>query len=83
MLATLIHLIFYTYSIVLFFRILGGWIPQLQKNNFHRFACFLTEPYLKIFRKMIPPTRIGIDLSPIPAVLLLEITEHLLLRFFG
>jgi YggT family protein len=59
---------------MLFARILSSWIPELQETKIMRFIAFYTDPYLNIFRGIIPP--IGfIDISPIFAFLALELVR--------
>lgn len=46
--------------------IISSWIPALRDNAFGDFLGKLVEPYLSIFRKIIPPFGM-IDISPILA----------------
>ena len=41
----------------------------------------LTEPFLGIFRRAMPDTGIGIDFSPVIAIVILDILKRLLFRF--
>lgn len=80
------------YYFALIARILLSWLPQLQDNRFAEFLYRITEPYLSVFRRFIPPLGM-IDLSPIVAFLvynwlsgfllngLLQVLKFLL-RFF-
>jgi len=70
-LARLINLVFLVYTIMIVVRILGSWFPQAQSNYFMRFIAQMTDPYLNLFRKIIPPLGM-IDLSPIVALLVLQ-----------
>lgn len=54
------------YYFALIARILLSWLPQLQENRIAEFLYRITEPYLSIFRRFIPPLGM-IDLSPIVA----------------
>jgi YggT family protein len=54
------------YYFALIGRILLSWLPQLQDNKFAQFLHKITEPYLAIFRRFIPPLGM-IDISPIVA----------------
>jgi YggT family protein len=60
------------YSVLLIIRILLSWFPNLDWFN-PPFSVLsqLTDPYLNLFRSIIPPLG-GIDLSPILAFLLLS-----------
>lgn len=73
----LLALLFQVYTLLLFARILGSWFPQLQHYTLFRFIAFYTDPYLDIFRKIIPPFGM-IDLSPIVAFLCLGLIEKIL-----
>lgn len=73
----IIDLLFWVYLIMLFVRILGSWIPELQNTRFMLFIAFYTDPYLNIFRRFIPPIGM-IDISPIVAFFCLNIMESIL-----
>lgn len=77
-LSVAIHFIFMAYTIMLFVRILGSWFPNFQQFSLMRFVHYYTEPYLKVFRKVVP--RIGMmDLSPLIAFFALRVIEKLLM----
>ena len=68
------------YVVLIFIRILMSWIPRMPYNRwlnmFLTFVTDVTDPYLNIFRRLIPPVRIGpgaLDLSPTVGVILLVI----------
>jgi YggT family protein len=63
------------YSILLIIRILLSWFPNVDWFN-PPFSVLgqLTDPYLNLFRSIIPPLG-GIDLSPILAFLLLRFIQ--------
>ncbi len=72
-----IHIIdrfFLVYMIMLFVRILGSWIPELAQYRFMHFIAFCTDPYLNLFRRIIPPFGM-MDISPIFAFLALSLIE--------
>jgi YggT family protein len=60
------------YFVLLLIRILLSWFPNVSWYN-PPFSTLsqLTDPYLNIFRSIIPPLG-GIDFSPILAILLLQ-----------
>jgi YggT family protein len=64
------------YSILLIIRILLSWFPNVDWFS-PPFSVLsqLTDPYLNIFRSIIPPLG-GIDLSPILAFLLLGFVQR-------
>lgn len=66
------------YTYVLIVRILLTWFPNIDWLS-QPFAALsqLTDPYLNLFRSIIPPLG-GIDISPILAIFLLQIASSLL-----
>lgn len=73
----LIDVIFKVYLIMLFGRILGSWIPELQNSKIMQFISFYTDPYLNFFRKFIPPLGM-FDISPIFAFIALEVIQYII-----
>ncbi|GGG21073.1 putative membrane protein YlmG [Lysinibacillus alkalisoli] len=59
----------YTYMIIIY--ILMSWVPAAQESKFGQILAKVCEPYLSIFRKIIPPIGM-IDISPIVAILALN-----------
>ena len=61
------------FSFLLLIRVLLTWFPGIDWNNGALSAlCSLTDPYLNIFRGVIPPIG-GFDISSILAFLLLNV----------
>jgi YggT family protein len=77
---TLIASIIDLYLIFMTIRILLTWFPNV---NFYdpplSWLAQITDPYLNIFRSIIPPLG-GMDVSPILAFLLLKVVRDVLLR---
>jgi YggT family protein len=74
--------LFLVYLIVIFIRVLLTWIPRLPYNPYLRavvsFIEEVTDPYLNLFRRFLPPVGGGgfaLDLSPILAIILLLILQ--------
>jgi YggT family protein len=68
------------YTLMIFGYILTSWIrlpysPWL--NRVQRFLYDVSEPYLRLFRRFIPPLG-AIDLSPVVAVIVLQIFQRLI-----
>lgn len=82
MIANSINLLFITYTIMLFIRILSSWFPKFSNYKIFQFIYHYTEPYLKIFRKIIPPIGGVLDLSPILAFFALKLLQSFLLSIF-
>ena len=79
---SIINILFQVYTLMLFARILGSWLPQLSEYRFFRFISFYTDPYLNFFRQFIPPLGM-IDFSPIVAFISLNIMQNILLNVVG
>lgn len=73
------------YLVLIFIRIILSWIPRIPYNRwlagFLKFVTDVTDPYLNLFRRILPPVRMGpgaLDLSPIVATFVLIIVSTLL-----
>jgi YggT family protein len=75
-----VNLIFQVYMLMLFARILASWVPQINEYRFMQFVGYYTDPYLNIFRRIIPPLGM-FDLSPIVAFLCLSFMQNLVVNF--
>lgn len=76
----IIDLVFQIYLIMLFVRILGSWVPDLQRYRWMHFIHFYTDPYLDFFRKIIPPFGV-LDISPMAAIFCLGFIEKFVKMF--
>ncbi|NGX34239.1 MAG: hypothetical protein K1060chlam1_00590 [Candidatus Anoxychlamydiales bacterium] len=81
MIAQTIRLLFSCYTIFLILRVAGSWIPQLRDHNFMRFIAHYTDPYLNIFKRIVPPIGGTIDVSPLIGFFILQFLEKLVLSF--
>jgi YggT family protein len=76
--ADYVSALFLVYLILIFVRILLSWIPRMPYNVYLRavvtFIEETTNPYLNLFRRVLPP--IGpFDISPILAIFVLLIAQ--------
>lgn len=71
------------YLVLMFIRILLSWFPNVNWYD-PPFSVLsqLTDPYLNIFRSIIPPLG-GIDFSPIIAIFALQFAAQLLSGLLG
>jgi YggT family protein len=83
--ADYLNTLLYVYLVLIFIRILMSWIPRMPYNRylaaFLKFVTDVTDPYLNLFRRILPPVRIGpgaLDLSPIVATFVLIIVGSLI-----
>jgi YggT family protein len=74
----------YVYFALILVRILMSWIPRMPYNRILdmvlTFVRDVTDPYLNLFRRFLPPVRIGpgaLDLSPIIATIVLLVVGEL------
>jgi YggT family protein len=72
------------YVVLIFVRVLMSWIPRMPYNvTLDKVLTFVREvvdPYLNLFRRIIPMVRIGpgaLDLSPIVATIVLIIAANI------
>ncbi|MDG2991155.1 YggT family protein [Candidatus Synechococcus calcipolaris G9] len=71
------------YLVILLIRVLLTWFPNVNWSNPpFNILSQLTDPYLNIFRGLIPPLG-GLDFSPIIAFLLLQFLVGVLASFSG
>lgn len=70
----IIEVLFTVYTFLILVRILGSWFPQFAQSRIMGFVAACTDPYLNIFRKIIPPIGM-LDLSPMIALFALQILQ--------
>jgi uncharacterized protein YggT (Ycf19 family) len=72
--------LYWVYTILIFLYILMSWVQLPYNIWIGRVRTFLhdtVEPYLGIFRRMIPPIG-GFDLSPILALIVLQLVYQII-----
>jgi uncharacterized protein YggT (Ycf19 family) len=70
------------YTLVIFLYILTSWLRlpySIWMNRIQRFLYDVCEPYLRLFRRVLPSAG-PIDLSPIVALFVLWIVEQIIVR---
>jgi YggT family protein len=72
-----IHYLFLIYTIFIAARIIGSWFPSFARHKIMHFLAFYTDPYLNVFRRIIPPIGM-LDLSPLLAFFGLQILERII-----
>ena len=80
--ANYVNALFIVYIILIFIRVLLSWIPRMPYNRwlaaFVDFVHQVTDPYLNLFRRFLPPVGGGgmaIDISPILAIIVLLVGQ--------
>jgi YggT family protein len=81
-LADYVEALFLVYLVLIFIRVLLSWIPRMPYNPYLRgavrFVEETTDPYLNLFRRLLPPLGgrgFALDISPILAIILLLIVQ--------
>ena len=72
-----ISTLIYFYSILIVLRIFMSWLPSIDWDKKPvKFIIIITDAYLDIFRRFIPPFGV-LDFSPIVALLFLNLLQML------
>lgn len=79
-LALVLKYAFEIYYILIIANCLLSWFPNINRGNpLIRFIYETTEPFLRIFRKILPVSpKLPIDFSPIIAIFVLYLIQRLL-----
>jgi YggT family protein len=88
--ATYVSALFTVYFILIIVRIILSWVQQFRPLPYNMalravigFIEESVDPYLNLFRRFIPPLRVGgagLDLSPILAIFVLLIVQSLVVN---
>ncbi|MDQ4071799.1 MAG: YggT family protein [Actinomycetota bacterium] len=88
--ARYVNVLFTVYIALIFIRIVLSWIPRMPYNPVLRavvgFVGDVTDPYLNLFRRILPPVRLGpaaLDLSPIVGIFLLVIVQGIVVSLIA
>ncbi len=73
----------YVYVLLIFVYVLTSWIRlPYSFNRLQRFLYDVCEPYLRVFRRLLPSLG-PIDLSPIVGVILLVALDRIVIKLLG
>jgi len=78
----LIPTLFQIYSWILIIYILMSWVPNVRESQVGVILGKISEPYLSIFRRFIPPIGGMLDISPIVALFVLQFVQGGILYLF-
>lgn len=72
------------YTFIIFIYVLLSWIPTKQGvlQNIDEVLGKLCDPYLDLFKRFIPPLGGMVDISPIIAIVVLQLVVRLLYFIF-
>lgn len=74
-----VGLVFYFYYILIIVRIFLTWIPNIDwEQQPYQAVRSATDPFLNIFRGIIPPIGGVLDISPVIAIILLQILNGII-----
>ena len=69
------------YSFLILISVLGSWIDPFNKSKIFQTVRKFTEPYLKLFRIIIPVGNVNLDISPVIGLFILNyILKGIILR---
>ena len=77
---TLILKIFDIYAILILVNILGSWIDPYNQIIFFQWVRKVTEPYLRMFRIIIPIGNMNFDISAILGLMIIEMIKEIFMR---
>jgi YggT family protein len=82
--------LFLVYIVLILIRVLISWIPRMPYNPALRavldFVTETTDPYLNLFRRIIPPIGgggFGLDLSPMIGIIVLIILRSVVVALIA
>ena len=76
----LILKMFDLYSFLILLNILGSWIDPYNRILIFQWIRKFTDPYLKIFKIVIPIGNMNLDISAIVGLIVLDLVKALLVR---
>lgn len=80
----LVDLLFYFYYLLLIIRIFLTWIRTIDwYAQPYAWLRSITDPFLNIFRNIIPPIGGMLDISPILAFIVLQLVQSFVLNILG
>ena len=83
MISRAVNTLFYFYYLLIILRIFLSWVPSIDWDSqpFNGIRS-ISDPFLNIFRGIIPPIGM-LDISPIVAIILLQILQGFVVGFLN
>lgn len=66
------------YMVLILLRALSKWLQLDMRHKLVKLLCMITDPFLSLIRRIVPPVGGAIDISPAIAIVLLAILSALL-----
>ena len=76
--AGILNLLFTVLTIAVIARALLSWFDPMMRYQVSRYLVDLTEPIIAPIRRVVPPVGGMIDLSPMVAVILLQVIQRVI-----
>ena len=77
--ARVLDVVLNIYMWVIIIRALISWVSPDPYNPIVQILTKMTEPVLRPIRKLVPPHKVGVDLSPLIAVLAVVFLQYALI----
>ncbi len=78
--ARVLEIVLEIYMWVIIIRALISWVNPDPYNPIVQVLTRLTEPVLRPIRKLVPPYKVGLDFSPLIAVLAIIFLQYALIK---
>ena len=72
--------LFDLYALIILINILGTWIDPYNQMGIFQWVRKVTEPYLQMFKIVIPIGNMNLDISGILGLMILELIKEILIR---
>ena len=84
MISSILIALAYTYSLVIFIYVMMSWIPMSSGVIADIYSALgkICDPFLDLFKRLIPPIGGMIDITPIIALLVLQFGVRFLVMLF-
>ena len=70
------------YSLLIIIRALMSWMRVDPRNQFVRILNAVTDPVLDPIQRVIPPIGGNLDISPVVAIVLVQLLREVIARIF-
>jgi YggT family protein len=78
--ARVLEIVLEIYMWIIIIRALISWVNPDPYNPIVQILTKMTEPVLRPIRKLVPPYKVGIDFSPLIAVLIIIFLQYAVIK---